>query len=1051
MYDLKVDGSTFKLINDHSKILVAASTSLDAWNKSGYAENFRIINSETMDILNRFWTYYSWDINATSLIVDGYSTSIKNVYSQYYSPTATSGTTTLSAEIHFKAAQRFWEKGTVNPITTSRPYCNVLFLYCDAMKCHFPIHHETSPLAGFHCTISLSNLTHDSPLFQVKKGNQLDWAIQTARMEFESWCAAFRELASNKSTTATSNRALRIRFCIGDAIAFCTVLNERRLNKDPLRDTYTRPGGSQVLCLDSRDYSKNGDLAPTTFNVIETSHLIDRVGLLNIFPGAIPLMKYASAVLYTSTRFQSATGAPSLLATLVNGDISIVCTFLGIVPTAYVTGQSMQASQPYHSHPSAFPRTNRIVWRLPIYGDTEMNATCAKPVCDTEDFATFLYFIYGPMLSNLYNHDPNAIHGQPFYTPKSFAALFAFLRGRVPTADWAKSLDFVMNYTRNQRAMTKLGLESIFDEAVQATLLLAAPQGPPPSYFPTYPNGVLKLERPPNPCALVITVPRSKLRPIFGKFMSHGRHLPTSFQIYCDMGILSNTFLSVQSVFGTLTTSADGNTGMIEKDENGWTGNSDLHVCGYFPALSFLRFTKDVVKYGLGVRFAPGKDVEVVFQSLLGPSLSIYRTSLQQNEGLHFFESLPGLQPPSIIPPTIVAPKPVAYSDNTFTVSFPRIDLPECAFFTKVTFTGDAIVALQNKAIVELSQTSPCTLTVQFDKFKNQVSFPFPVDYGTSKVRLSRAQGWIEVKAAFLTASNHGYFKSNHFPVTRGHDSKLYSFLPHINFRRLPQLDFSRAITPSIPDHLMSMFSQAQESIATGGFMAKVKHMIRRILLGPSMASSNKGHVIRLAPLDDKDMPILLFVKGVYLDYNSESLVGEAYVLPVTPDNTSAQSLHPKLDADNDTMKWWRSVLPAMVEQCRDWQHSTNCEYRTEGIPRKGLVSICSCGEQPLGNEVAAAVAGMEAIPKVTRIAISPFFPVSFLETVPVPAARVHTSSVPTGQVEGLQLDGMSSCKMCGKKNAKKCGKCMRVAYCSRECQVNDWKEHKKVCIAKGG
>lgn len=207
------------------------------------------------------------------------------------------------------------------------------------------------------------------------------------------------------------------------------------------------------------------------------------------------------------------------------------------------------------------------------------------------------------------------------------------------------------------------------------------------------------------------------------------------------------------------------------------------------------------------------------------------------------------------------------------------------------------------------------------------------------------------------------------------------------------------------------MFSQ-QDTIDTGGFMAKIKDMIRHLLLRPLAASGNMGYVIRLAPPDDKDLPILLFIKGLYLDYNSESLIGEAYVLPVTPSKAWAQSLHPKLDMDNDTTKWWRSVLPAMVEQCRDWQHTTNCEYRTEGIPRKGLVPICACGEQPLGIEFASAVPGREAIPKVTKIAISPFFPVSFLETVghkPVPASRAHAPSVSTGQVEGLQLDdGMS-------------------------------------------
>lgn len=37
-------------------------------------------------------------------------------------------------------------------------------------------------------------------------------------------------------------------------------------------------------------------------------------------------------------------------------------------------------------------------------------------------------------------------------------------------------------------------------------------------------------------------------------------------------------------------------------------------------------------------------------------------------------------------------------------------------------------------------------------------------------------------------------------------------------------------------------------------------------------------------------------------------------------------------------------------------------------------------------------------------------------------------------------------CKVCGKEDAKKCGKCHRVFYCSVECQRQDWKSHKKTC-----
>jgi hypothetical protein len=32
------------------------------------------------------------------------------------------------------------------------------------------------------------------------------------------------------------------------------------------------------------------------------------------------------------------------------------------------------------------------------------------------------------------------------------------------------------------------------------------------------------------------------------------------------------------------------------------------------------------------------------------------------------------------------------------------------------------------------------------------------------------------------------------------------------------------------------------------------------------------------------------------------------------------------------------------------------------------------------------------------------------------------------------------------RKPLKQCGECTSVCYCTKECQVIDWKEHKKVC-----
>ena len=49
--------------------------------------------------------------------------------------------------------------------------------------------------------------------------------------------------------------------------------------------------------------------------------------------------------------------------------------------------------------------------------------------------------------------------------------------------------------------------------------------------------------------------------------------------------------------------------------------------------------------------------------------------------------------------------------------------------------------------------------------------------------------------------------------------------------------------------------------------------------------------------------------------------------------------------------------------------------------------------------------------------------------------------------VEGL-LEGFK-CGKCGKEAFKRCSKCKSVWYCSRDCQVGDWPEHKAKCNQK--
>ena len=43
-------------------------------------------------------------------------------------------------------------------------------------------------------------------------------------------------------------------------------------------------------------------------------------------------------------------------------------------------------------------------------------------------------------------------------------------------------------------------------------------------------------------------------------------------------------------------------------------------------------------------------------------------------------------------------------------------------------------------------------------------------------------------------------------------------------------------------------------------------------------------------------------------------------------------------------------------------------------------------------------------------------------------------------------IDEPPKCEKCGALAVHRCGQCKRTWYCRRQCQVEDWKQHKKIC-----
>ena len=1126
-YDLYVDNKTLATIRKHARILFNTSKDMETWIGSPYDQVIRIINIETLSLLRECWLKYatysdndrSHTLRFRSQCRQSYdAVPPASTHYELQSLARSFGPRLLNAmlivEYH---VNHFWKVGTADRLgRLPELQCNPLAVYSASGNDRFSLHYLTNPLTGFHLGPAITSFDKDS-LYGSLQGTPREKTLSVAKMQFRLWCNAFQNLAQKTIANKSKGGRIRIRFVVADAIQFCRGLNQLRTTHSSECNFYSRPWSTTVLRLDGPGFLNGLDKQPLSFNVIDAP-LAEDVGYLNLLVAAAPLLEQSAvATLYTeSNRMYPQPGvAPNLLTDLLGGDITTICALLGIVPGPYVSGASARATDEAYMDDHS-PVFNRINWKVATSTDTHFNPAGLKLVFEPETLAKFLFDLYSDIFlyENLHKDRPKPHGGRgnlrsapPRYSASSFAAFLAFLKTR-----WHVDPSFIDHFNelilhelrslkeKNtavdlflQLDLFGISTKNPYQEAIEAVLTSS-------------PDHVAHMrESPPKITGIVITVPRRKLRPLYKACVDNNHHLNMIFQVNFMAKTFSNTFSSIHPVFGQLSMAADSDVVNIERDPSGWFGSADLQLCLYVP--TYVLAIADPKFVEISVTMIPDSTVRI-FKEMLGPDLEVFRVNFMSSEFVHLVESLPGLQSPLLIT-TLSSDK----SLSPLTQVSPVFDPFNKTFTTRIKFQEENhLEALGSGTPVTYNRTSACTIEIKCGEFKCLCRHPFPLRADVPRIRIARKSGWVEVIVQLLPPQVSGLSPKNFLPmvIDKKYGLTLWN-VPYINFSQLPRIganEYVEMVDAWLPNHLFSMYS-AYEVPLLGpeqhGLLVEFKKSVLSLFEYMARSGGAEACVFTLAPKEsilEGGGPMLFFSTGLYLDHNANTVIAEAYVVPMTTTQTLDPRFYPlmmKLAPTISTVvhqevyMLWKRLLPSMAERCRDWEHTSTCEF-SNGIPDTidpDRSPLCSCGIGKVGKNFSQGV-WKDAASFVTRIVISPLFAIPYLEiskagplcrankdkekekeksnaksrsanngrtekshsqpsmnhsdpapsTAPTAAASPPASTAPDPMPPPISY----KCNDCGKQGAKQCGACGAAFYCSRECQVRDWKKHKVVC-----
>jgi hypothetical protein len=762
-YHFKLDEQSFSLLVRQCQKLVDVSADLESWSACPYSRFLRFCSRHTLSQVRGYWQRYASarEVLNSKSKKDTLLAAFTGVYKDkirtgfVLSASRSAGPLWIFAakamNAHF---ERFWQSGTVFSDAkdiASATFINPTFIY-SLMGEGCSVHYGTCPLQPFHLASAFADTP--KPLMDMTE----DVLVSCAKSQFQQWCNAFKA-----SVSSESHHRVTVRFFAGDALALCHTLRHCRITSSTSASICVSDWAATELVLGGGDYGTElPTAAPTAFNVIDTSNIMDHVGLFNLFLAATPLLSHGpSSTLYTEALLSAGKDPATGLVHRLCAEIPAFSLLFGVSPTGYVSNFTPQSNV----HEIMFNRLQanqgpqyheRISWKAPYLGDMVVLRECRTnilyPSFEPLPLARLLFEIYYHMFQDedmgrvfegqddgLYSRMRTLLQVKIHYHRATFAALLGLVKSRVQT-DWTSVMHHLFDMLHNdhrlmlgsnnyQELCCQLFIRNIYRVEALARREIVQNCDWSGGRFRGWDSV------PPVVC-LILVVPRRSLRVIETTPVEEiGSPV---LDCYIRSAAFHNVFSAIHAVFGTVSIegSVSNARATLNEAAAGWGGTSDLVLSMWVPAFN-LALDPHGTKVGFSVRSTPWT---VRLANRLGPLLTLFSTDLMDTCSVHVLTERPG-RPAELASLQASSPQESVTVSQPVSAHMKGLNISTLAVRWEI--TGG--VLRDSRDEVRSEQVSPCAMKVTLGRLSKSLLYPFPIDGTRSTLRIARKSGWIEV------------------------------------------------------------------------------------------------------------------------------------------------------------------------------------------------------------------------------------------------------------------------------------------------------------------